>query len=136
MRARMAIRISAPLGDVLPLRSGLRQALPNVARTMAAGVRARTESGRDVDGRPFRRRPDGSPSTLRDSGRMVKSFQPQTVTDQGFRLAPARGPERRRAALHQSGRGVPRREWVGADAGQVEAAREAVAEAEVPRDRS
>ncbi len=132
----MTVKTSPPLADVLPLRSGLRSAMPGIASTMARSVRDRTASGRDVDGRPFRRRADGSPSTLRDTGRMVESFQPVEVGDRSFRLAPAGRQERRRAALHQLGRGVPRREWVGADAGQIEAAREAVATAETGKDQS
>ena len=132
MRAGMSVRMSPPLADVLPLRSGLRDVLPQVARDVSRGVRDRTAGGRDVDGRPFARKADGSPSTLKDTGRMVESFKPQTVTDQSFRLAPDRG-ERRKAVMHQRGIGrIPRREWVGVDARQVDEAVERVLDAEIP----
>ena len=132
MPIKMIVKTSSPLRDVLPLRRGLAAALPGIARDLAAGVRRRTESGRDVNGRAFRRkRRDGSPSTLTDSGRMVESFRPQTVSETGFTLAPTGRRNVIVGAAHQS-RG---RRWVGADERQIEAAREQIADAAIPRDR-
>ena len=113
MKLRMRVETSAPLAEVLPLRDGLRRVLPDLASDLARGVRERTLDGRDVAGPGRSPKADGSRSTLRDTGAMVRSFQPVRVTDTGFVLAPARGPERRRAALHQRGAGsrLPRREW-------------------------
>lgn len=135
MRIRMTVDAGPPLSDTLPLRDGLRDALPDIASTMAAGVRDRTLDGRDVNGQRFAPKADGSRSTLTQSGRMVESFQPETVTDRRFTLAPGRGPERRRAALHQLGRGVPERRWVGLDARQVDEATERVLDAETGKER-
>ena len=134
MKLGMRAELSPPLADTLPLRDGLRAALPDVASDLARGVRDRTADGRDVAGRTFPPKANGSPSTLRDTGAMVRSFRPERVTDTGFVLAPARS-ERRKAALHQLGRGVPRREWVGLDARQVDEAVRRVTDAEIPRDR-
>ena len=127
--------MSAPLAAALPLRDGLRDALPDLASDLARGVRDRTADGRDVAGRTFAPKRDGSASTLRRSGEMVRSFRPERVTDTGFTLAPAGRQERKRAALHQRGRGVPERRWIGVDARQVDEAVERVATAETGKDR-
>ena len=131
MRISISATTSAPLREALPLRSGLRAALPDIAAGMARGIRDRTEGGRDVAGKPFRRKRDGSPSTLRDTGRMVESFQPTEVTDKGFTLAPTGKRNRAIAHIHQA----TGRRWVGADDRQVDEARERVAEATIPKDR-
>ena len=133
MRLTMRAEIGPPLGDTLPLRDGLRATLPDVATDLARSVRDRTLDGRDVAGRTFAAKADGSRSTLRDTGAMVRSFGPERVMDTGFTLAPARS-ERRKAALHQLGRGVPERRWVGLDARQVDEAVERAVSAEIPRD--
>ena len=134
MRLRMSIEMSPPLADVLPLRRGLAAALPDLAGDLAREVRDRTATGRDVAGRQFPRKANGEPSTLQDTGRMVESFRPREVSDSGFTLAPA-AAERRKAYMHQTGRGVPKREWVGVDARQVDEAVEAVATAETGKGR-
>ncbi len=131
----MRVELSAPLADVLPLRRGLRDALPDLATDLARGVRDRTLAGRGVAGRTFQPKRDGSPSTLRRSGAMVRSFRPVRIDDRGFVLAPGGRQERKRAALHQTGRGVPERRWVGVDARQVDEATERVATAETGKDR-
>ena len=131
----MRVDVGRPLAETLPLRRGLRDALPDLASDLARGVRERTAGGRDVAGRSFAPKRDGSRSTLRDTGRMVESFRPVRVDERGFVLAPAGREERKRAALHQLGRGVPERRWVGVDARQVDEAVERVTDAEIPRDR-
>ena len=135
MRLTMRAEIGPPLAERLPLRSGLARELPRLASDLARGVRDRTLDGRDVAGRTFPPKADGSPSTLRDTGAMVESFRPERLDKRGFVLAPASRAERRRAALHQLGRGVPERRWVGLDARQVDEAVEAVATAETGKDR-
>lgn len=132
MRINVTATSSPPLREVLPLRRGLRAALPAVAADMARGIRDRTEAGRDVSGRAFRRKRDGSPSNLIDSGRMVESFQPADETATGFVLAPTGRRNRAVAHIHQA----TGREWIGADERQIDAARESVAEAAIPRDRN
>ena len=132
MRVSVTARSTAPLRDTLPLRRGLRAAMPGIAGDMARGIRQRTESGRDVAGKPFPRKRDGSPSNLIDSGRMVESFEPLAVTDDGFRLAPKGKRNRAVAAIHQA----TGRRWVGADERQIETARERAIEAAIPRDRN
>ena len=135
MRIRIQIDVGRPLAETLPLRRGLRATLPDLATDLARGVRERTADGRDVTGRTFAPKADGSASTLRDTGCMVESFRPVRVDERGFVLAPASRAERRKAALHQLGRGVPERRWVGVDARQVDEAVERVTDAEIPRDR-
>ena len=130
----MRVELSPPLGDVLPLRDGLRRVLPDLATDLARGVRDRTADGRDVAGRSFAPKADGSRSTLRDTGAMVESFRPVRVDDRGFVLAPAGRQERRKAYMHQTGRGVPERRWIGVDARQLDEAVERVATAETGKD--
>lgn len=132
MRITVSATSSPPLAETLPLRRGLRAALPGVAGDMAASIRRRTESGRDVNGRPLQRKADGSPSNLIDTGRMVESFRPQAVTDTGFTLSPTGKRNRAIAHIHQA----TGREWIGADDKQIDAARESIAEAAIPRDRT
>ena len=126
---RIKVTLSRPLREVLPGRDGLRRALPRIAADLSRSVRDRTAGGRDVRGRRFARKADGSPSTLRDTGKMIKSFGTASMRPTGFTLGPS-GAERRKAVMHQTGRGVPRREWVGVDARQVDQAAERVASAE------
>ena len=74
MRITVSATSSPPLAETLPLRRGLRAALPGVAGDMAASIRRRTESGRDVNGRPLQRKADGSPvqpDRHRPDGRIV-----------------------------------------------------------------
>ncbi len=131
MRVSVTATSTAPLSEALPLRRGLRAVMPGVAADMSRSIRQRTEGGRDVAGRPFRRKKDGSRSTLQDTGAMVKSLKPRQVTDRGFTLKPTgRRNERIAALAHQTGR-----RWVGASERQIDAAREKVTEAAIPRNR-
>ena len=131
MAWRMTITSSPRLSEVLPLRDGLRAELPRLAADLAGDIRRRTASGRDVSGRPFRPKKDGSRSTLQDSGRMVRSLRPVQVTDRGFVLAPVGKRNQRIGAVsHQRGR-----RWVGASDAQVTEATERITEAMIPRDR-
>ena len=127
----MTVSTSPRLSEVLPLRDGLRSALPGIANDLAGGIRRRTASDRDVSGQRFRPKRDGTPSTLQDSGRMLRSFRPVQIDDRSFTLAPVGKRNQRVAALaHQRGR-----RWAGADETQIDAARERIAEAALPKDR-
>ena len=128
---KMTVSLSPPLRDVLPLRDGLRSELPRLADDLARDIRRRTEGGRGVAGRRLRRKKDGTASTLQDSGKMVESFRPQTVTDRGFVLAPTGRRNRQIAAIHQN----TGRPWIGVTDAAVERARERIAEATLPKDR-
>ncbi len=132
MRISVSATSTAPLSDALPLRRGLRSVMPGVAADMSRSIRQRTESGRDVSGRPFRRKKDGSRSTLQDSGRMVESFRPTEIRADGFTVAPTGKRNRAVAHVHQA----TGRRWIGADDRQIDAARERVAEAALPQDRN
>ncbi len=131
MPLRMTVSTSPRLSEVLPLRRGLAAELPGIAADLAGDIRRRTASGRDVSGKPFRPKRDGSRSTLQDSGRMVRSLRPVQVTDRGFVLAPVGKRNQRIGALaHQRGR-----RWVGASDRQIDEARERIADAAIPKDR-
>ena len=86
---------------------------------MARGIRDRTESGRAVAGRPFRRKADGSPPNLIDTGQMVESLKPTKIRADGFTLAPTGKRNRAIAHIHQN----TGREWIGADERQIRDAR-------------
>ena len=104
----------------------LRQAVEQAAEGLAESVRERTLAGRDVHGTRFAPKRDGSPSTLRKTGRMVQSFRPQRVDDRSATLAPGRS-EAARAYIHQAGaRGLPARPWVGVDDRMANDARDTV----------
>ena len=131
MPIRMTVSTSPRLSEVLPLRDGLRSALPGIAADLAGDIRRRTASGRDVSGKPFRPKRDGKRSTLQDTGAMVRSLRPVQIDDRSFTLAPqGRRNQRVAAVAHQRGR-----RWVGADAQQVSDARERVIESMIPRNR-
>ena len=132
MRATVHAKSSPPLSAALGGRAGLRRVLPSLAADLSRGVRSRTLAGRDVSGRTFAPKADGAPSTLRDSGAMVRSFGLRDLRATGFVLAPGKR-ERRKAAAHQSGKGVPVRAWIGLGRNQIERARAAVADAEVEK---
>jgi len=72
--------------------------VPGIASDMARGSEIEREGGRDVSGRPFPRKRDGSPSNLIDSGRMVESFKPTEIRPDGFTLSPT--GKRNRAVAH------------------------------------
>ena len=132
MKIRVSTRLSEPLATALPLRRGLAAELPRLAADLAGDIRRRTASGRDVSGKPFRPKRDGSRSTLQDTGRMVRSLRPVQVTDRGFTLAPTGKRNQRVGALaHQRGR-----RWVGASDRQIDEATARIADAAVPRDRN
>ena len=127
---KIRITTTAPLREVLPLRAGLRRALPRIADSMSRGVRDRTASGRDTRGRRFAPKADGSPSRLTDTGRMVASFGTASMRPAGFTLGPG-SREHAKAGAHQTGaRGLPRREWIGVSRRQIDQAVEQVATAE------
>ena len=121
----MTVKTSARLGEVLPLRDGLRAEMPRLAADMASDIRRRTRQGRDVAGRRLRPKKDGTASTLQDTGKMVGSFRPQTVTDTGFVLAPTGRRNRKVAAIHQN----TGRPWIGVGDRAIEEARERIATA-------
>ena len=135
MPIRMRVKLSPPLAETLPLRTGLRRELPSISDDLAGDIRHRTEGGRDAHGRRFARRRDGSPSNLIDSGDMVRSFRPVRVDDRGFVLAPTGRRERQKAYFHMTGRGGKKREWVGLDRRQIDQAVQDIAEARIPKDR-
>ena len=127
----MTVSTSPRLSEVLPLRDGLRSALPGIAADLAAGIRRRTASGRDVSGKPFRPKKDGSQSTLQDTGAMVRSLRPVQIDDRSFTLAPVGKRNQRVGALaHQRGR-----RWVGADDRQIDKATARIADAAIPENR-
>lgn len=132
MPVRMTVSTSPPLREVLPLRGGLANELPRLAADMSRSIRDRTAAGRDVAGKPFRRKRDGSASNLTDTGKMVASFRPQQVTDTGFTLAPTGARNRKIGALAMR----TGRRWAGADDRQIDEAVERIADAELPRDRN
>ena len=101
----------------------------DLATDTARQVRDRTASGRDVSGGRFEPRADGSPSTLYESGDMIRSFRPAGVTAKGFRLQPSR-KQSYKALIHQTGRGrFPRRLWIGMSPSQIARARDRVTRA-------
>ena len=112
-----------------PMRAGLARALPILAAGLSSEIRDRTASGRDANGRPFKRHPDGAPSDLKRTGAMVRSFGPQSVRANGFTLAPAKAHQWK-ANVNQRGEGArPRRQWIGLDGGQIDRAVDQIATA-------
>ena len=132
MRATVRARATAPLSTVLGGRAGLRALLPRLAADLSRGVRDRTAGGRDVSGHRFAAKADGSPSTLRDTGKMIASFGLRTIGAAGFVLAPADG-QRAKAAAHMAGKRLPVRRWIGLSRRDIAQARAAVADAETER---
>lgn len=117
------------------LDSGIRRTLPAIAQEWVEAVQQRTRSGIAADGSRFPARKDGSPSNLVDSGDMLRGFGVVSVGRDGFRLAPDRR-QQHKALAHQRGSGhAPQRAWVGVEADLIEAARQRVAEAAIPRNR-
>ena len=116
MRLAMKIdvrHISTP-GELLP------SELRSIGREIAKQIRDRTRSGRDVRGVPFPEKADGSPSNLRDSGRMLRSLRARKFWPRGFTIAPSQ-PVQNLAARHQSGKGgMPKREWIGFSPRQIQ----------------
>ena len=125
MPIRMRVKLSPSLAETLPLRDGLRAELPRLAKDLAGDIRRRTSSGRDASGRRFARKANGQPSNLTDSGKMIASFRPTTVTDTGFVLAPT-GPRNRKVAAIHMNTGRP---WIGVTPTQVTEAVEHIATA-------
>ena len=103
----------------------LRATLDDVASTWTTEIRDRTRSGRGADGRAMRPRRDGSRSTLHDTGAMLASLRPQTVTDSGFVLGLTGRRNNTVGAIHQA----TGRRWAGASPDQIEDARRAVVDA-------
>ena len=131
MPIRMTVKTSPRLSEALPLRRGLAAELPRLAADLAGDIRRRTASGRDVSGQRFRRKKDGTPSNLRDSGRMLASFKPQTVSDTGFTLAPTGARNRKVGAVAMR----TGRRWAGVNDAQIDEARGRIADAAIPEDR-
>ena len=102
----------------------LRSTLDTIAADWTTEIRQRTRSGKGADGRQMRRRVDGSPARLTDSGAMLKSLSAD-VDDKGFRLAPSGTRNTIVARTHQRSR----RQFMGASPDQIEDARAAVVEA-------
>lgn len=125
MPIRMRVKLSPSLAETLPLRDGLRAELPRLAKDLAGDIRRRTSSGRDASGRRFARKANGQPSNLTDSGKMIASFRPTTVTDTGFVLAPT-GPRNRKVAAIHMNTGRP---WIGVTPTHVTEAVERIATA-------
>ena len=104
-----------------------------IGRDLAKGIRDRTRSGRDVRGVPFQRRVDGSPSNLRDSGRMLRSVRARKHWPRGFTIAPSQAVQNL-ARAHQRGKGgMPVREWFGLSERQINEAAERVRDAYMKR---
>lgn len=102
----------------------LRPALDTIADTWTHEIASRTRSGRGVTGRALRRKRDGSPSTLTDTGALLASLRP-TVDGKGFRIRPTGRRNLTIGAIHQA----TGRKWAGASAEQIDSARRAVVEA-------
>ena len=77
------------------LTGDLRGLLEDIADTWTSQIQQRTRSGRDADGRPMRKKRDGSRSTLHDSGQMLGSLRAD-VGDRGFKIAPTGAAKHRR----------------------------------------
>ena len=119
----------------LPLDRGIARELPRIADEWVDAIRDRTRRGVAADGSRFPARKDGSPSTLHQTGAMLAGFGVQRIDSGGFRLAPDR-KQQHKALHHQRGSGnAPRRAWVGVEADLIEAARQRVIEAAIPRNR-
>ena len=104
---------------------GLRDTLDRIAHQWRGEVVDRTRNGRDAAGRRLRRRKDGTPSILTDSGQMLRSLGVEHVDEHGFRVSLRGRRNRKVAALsHQTGR-----PWVGVSDDQIDAARQQVADA-------
>ena len=101
----------------------LRDVVSDIASDWTTQIQQRTRSGIDASGRRFRPRKDGSASTLTASGRMVRSFRPTRVDEDGFTLAPGRGRDATVAYVNQA-RG---RRWIAATPDQISDARDRVA---------
>ena len=93
-------------GDGPPGRGGLRAIMPRLARDIAADIRKRTASGRDVDGRAFtphpggkRSRFDGKPASMVASRSVFRRVTPNRIV-----LAPG-GKHTARAYSNQTGEG-------------------------------
>ena len=115
--------------STFPDEGAVAREIRDLATDTARQVRDRTAAGRDVSGGRFEPKEDGTPSTLQDSGDMIRSFRPAAVTAKGFRLQPSRR-ESYKALLHQSGRGrFPRRLWIGLSPSQIARAQDRVARA-------
>ena len=115
---------------------GIDRTLPEIAQEWVDHVRDRTRRGIAADGSRFPAKEDGSPSNLVDSGDMLAGFDVVSVGRDGFRLAPDRR-QQHKATHHQRGSGnAPQRAWVGVDDRTVREARDRIAEAAIPRNRS
>ena len=114
------VRDSGPV----TLTGDLRGLLEDISDTWTSQIRQRTRSGKDADGRPMRRKADGSVSRLHDSGQMLGSLRAD-VGDRGFKIAPTGARNIVIARTHQRGG----RRWAGASEQQIEEARDRVADA-------
>ena len=111
---RIDVKKIATPGELLP--SELRA----IGRRVAKQIRDRTRSGRDVRGIPFAKKADGTESSLRDSGKMLRSLRARKFWPRGFTIAPSQ-PVQNLAARHQSGKGgMPKREWIGFSPRQIQ----------------
>ena len=120
----LSVKINVRDSGPIAIPGDLRPVLDDIARQWTAEIVARTRSGRGADRRAMRRRADGSVSRLHDSGAMLNSLRP-TVSDRGFKIAPAGRRNRTIAAIHQA----TGRRWAGASPDQIADARAAVVEA-------
>ncbi len=113
----------------IDLPGDLRSTLDGIADDWTREIRQRTRSGKGADGRQMRRKADGSPATLRDSGEMLRSLQAD-VGDRRFEIAPTGARNIVVARTHQR----TGRRFMGADERQIADARQTVADA-LQRDR-
>ena len=117
---RMSVKnIAAPPGFPPDVMRG-------IGRDLARQIRQRTKAGRDVRGIPFAAKADGSPSNLRDSGKMIASLRARKFWPRGFEISPSRKYQDL-AARHQLGKGrYPKREWIGLSERQINEAAERI----------
>lgn len=117
---KMSVRnIAAPPGFPPDVMRG-------IGRDLARQIRQRTKSGRDVNGIAFKPKADGSPSNLRDSGKMIASLRARRFWSRGFEISPSRKFQDL-AARHQFGKGkYPKREWIGLSEQQINEAAERI----------
>lgn len=110
-------------------RPDLSSTLQTIADDWTGSVKARTAAGRDLDGRQFARRRDGSASTLRDTGQMMRAFGVLDVDDRRFVLGLRDRASRRKAYFAQHGAHGRRRSFLGVSDEAVEDARQTIATA-------
>lgn len=102
-----------------------KKALTESGRLVASLIKARTKSGRDVDGKPFTpyTRKKGGPDRvdLDSSGEMLDAIEVRAVSDTEVLIGIFDPVQQRKAIIHQLGLGrMPARRFFGVGGGDAE----------------